>query len=106
VTATHCAKTLVAAAAAGNVALQHCVKYLIPGVVLYLTTVAGRNRGDGGAQSDAESDVQGVESLFGAVLVIPRNLPCVYGCYESLRVLIYLQGLKPWGYFCPFLSCS
>jgi hypothetical protein len=103
VTATHCAKTLVAAAAAGNVALQHCVKYLIPGVVLYVTTVAGRNRGDGGAQSDAESDVQGVEEALKAFSVLFSSFPeASRASMVVMNLCVYsfiFRASSPWDIF-------
>ena len=72
VTAAHCAKTLLSAAAAGNIALQHCVKLLIPGIISYLASVAGRNQQkDGGAQGDT----QGVEEALKAFAVLFSSFP-------------------------------
>ncbi|KIJ41885.1 hypothetical protein M422DRAFT_60390 [Sphaerobolus stellatus SS14] len=39
-TATHCAKTLITAASTGNVLLQHCVRLLVPGMIIYIASVA------------------------------------------------------------------
>lgn len=39
-TAAHCAKTLINGATAGNQALQHCVKFLVPGMITYIARVA------------------------------------------------------------------
>ncbi|EJD52751.1 ARM repeat-containing protein [Auricularia subglabra TFB-10046 SS5] len=39
-TAAHCAKTLINGATAGNPALQHCVRFLVPGMITYIARVA------------------------------------------------------------------
>ncbi|KDQ17281.1 hypothetical protein BOTBODRAFT_106006 [Botryobasidium botryosum FD-172 SS1] len=42
-TAAHCAKTLVLAALSGNPTLEHCVGQLLPGMITYVSSVAGES---------------------------------------------------------------
>ncbi|THU92726.1 clathrin-coated vesicle protein [Dendrothele bispora CBS 962.96] len=39
-TAAHCAKTLIAASASGNILLRHCVKQLLPALIEYIAKMA------------------------------------------------------------------
>src|SRR5260221_3267174 len=69
----HCSKTLIAAAAAGNQILQCCVKCLIPGMISYIATIAGRLRAE--VNSISEVDQQDVDESFKAFSSLFASFP-------------------------------
>ena len=88
--------------------LQYCVKFLIPGVISYTATVAGRLRSD--ASSISEADHQGVEESFKAysslITSFPEGLrktPSPVVSPSTYIILCFSPGLNALGLLLPVL---
>lgn len=73
-TATHCAKTLISAAAAGNTAIQQCVKFLLPGMITYVANIAGQVQSGIGSEGHVH-ELQGVDEILKAFSTLFASFP-------------------------------
>jgi len=108
-TATHCAKTLISAAAAGNVPVQQSVKFLLPGMIAYVAQAAGQKQAGVDAES-GEVNLPGVEELLKAFSTLFLSFPeatreCPVHEDSLTRTNIYIiQAHMHSAFSCPCLS--
>lgn len=70
ITAAHCAKTLISAASGGLISIQPCIKLLFPGMVTFLTNLAGHLHVGTAAGALSVVEAQAIEEVLKALTTL------------------------------------